>query len=361
MLSYFRAPEGEKAHDLIRQTRSVHWDLIPNEFGALVREMKLIQRWRPRFNVQHRRKRPYAFVRVTSEPAPRVMPVRRVIEDGSVYYGPFPAQSRLAEAVRDLTQVLGLRDCAGPTPMFFNDQMELFSPNRDPRCVRAELGTCLSPCAGGTSSREYRARLMRARAFLEAIDTTPVDTLEEKMRQAASRQEFEYAATLRDRAERLREFQEHLVAFRGRVESLSFVYRVPGWEGDDRLYFIRKGRIRAELPWRRGARDRSAARGAVREVFNGPDQAPAALEPDEAAEVLLIARWFRLNPAERGRTIKPRRWLAEERPAATGRPNSRLSSPHATPCTLATNGASAAAPLDDAVELALSHRLHGKT
>lgn len=362
LLSYFRAPDGEKAYDLIRQTRAVRWDLIPNEFGALVREMKLIQNWRPRFNVQHRRKRPYAFVRVTSEVAPRLMPVRRVVEDGSVYYGPFPAQSRLADAVRDLTQVLGLRDCAGPTPMFFNDQTELFPPNRDPRCVRAELGTCSYPCAGGTSSQGYGSRLVRARAFLEAWDTGPVDELEAKMRAAASECRFEYAARLRDRAERLREFQEHLIAFRGRVDSLSFVYRVPGWEGDERLYFIRKGRIRAELPWRKGSRDRVAAREAVREVFNSPDLAPAALEPDEAAEVLLIARWFRLHPAERARTIRPRRWLAEERPPPGSVVRARSGPPRAASLGVSesTRDRSAAAPLHDSVELALAHGLDGE-
>lgn len=354
LLSYFRASEGEKAYDLIRQTRTVRWDLIPNEFGALVREMKLIQRWRPRFNVQHRRKRPFAFVRITREPAPRVMPVRRIITDGSIYYGPFPAQARLAEAVRDLTQVLGLRDCAGPTPIFFDDQVELFPPERHPLCVRAELGNCLFPCAGGTSSREYEERLDRARAFLETTDTSPQDSLEATMRAAASRQDFEYAATLRDRAQRLRDFQEHLVAFRGQVESLSFLYRVPGWEGNDRLYFIRKGRIRAELPWRKGARNRRAARNMVRRVFTGPDLAPSALEPDEAAEVLLIARWFRMHPAERARTIRPRRWLAEEQPAFR-------SSPGRTPFLKAPPGeTSAPPPLHNPVELALAHGLDGE-
>ena len=337
LLSYFRAGPGEKAHDLMRETASIRWDYIPNEFGSLVREMKLIQRWRPRFNVQHKRKRPWVFVRITREKAPRVLPVRRVVEDASLYYGPFPAGLDLADAVRDLNQALGLRDCPSATSIHFADQEDLFGVDRAPACVRAELGSCLAPCAAVTSSARYQERLARARAFLEGRGVGPITRLEDAMREAAGGLNFEYAARLRDRAQRLREFQEHLAAFRGQVDSLSFVYRVPGWDGDDRLYLIRKGRVRAQLPWRAGARDRRRAARQVRQVFRGPDLSPAALEPEAAAEVLLVARWFRMHPAERARTIRWRRWLEEE-PAPTSGPPP---------------------PADDPVELALAHGLDG--
>ena len=97
LLSYFRAPRGEKAWELIRETSRIEWDNIPNEFSALVREMKLIQRQRPKFNVQHKRKKIYAFVKVTRERAPRVLPVTRVADDGATYYGPFPRVRQLAQ------------------------------------------------------------------------------------------------------------------------------------------------------------------------------------------------------------------------------------------------------------------------
>ncbi len=324
VLSYFRATRGEKAHELMNAARAIAWDYIPDEFGALVREMKLIQKWRPRFNVQHKQKRRYAFVKITSEKAPRLLPVSRVVEDGSTYYGPFPALLRLVDAARDLVQVLGLRDCAGATPILFADQTELFAVERTAHCLRAQLGSCLAPCAGGTSSGEYTKRLEVARAFLEGRSEDPIHILERRMDEAANKMEFEYASLLRDRADRLRLFSEHLSAFRGHVESLSFVYRVEGYEGGERLYLIRCGRIRKIFDKPQGRAQRLRVDDAVRAVFSGPDRAPSALEPEEAAEILLIARWFRLNPAERGRTVRPQRWLARYSAGHTPLPSSRV-------------------------------------
>jgi excinuclease ABC subunit C len=83
LLSYFRASKGEKSWDLMAETARIEWEYIPNEFFALIREMKLIQQWQPRYNVQHKRRRIYSFVKVTREPAPRVIPVTRIIEDGT--------------------------------------------------------------------------------------------------------------------------------------------------------------------------------------------------------------------------------------------------------------------------------------
>jgi excinuclease ABC subunit C len=133
------------------------------------------------------------------------------------------------------------------------------------------------------------------------------------MAAASARLDFEYAALLRDRLERLRSFRDELVAFRGRVEDLTFLYKVPGFDGDDRVYLIRQGRIRKELPLPKGKKARTAVRHAVEEVYGETDPGPAALDAQDAAEILLVARWFRLNPEERRRTVKPEVWLEEHR------------------------------------------------
>jgi excinuclease ABC subunit C len=314
LLSYFRAPRGEKSWDLIQETGRIEWDYIPNEFFALIREMKLIQRWQPRFNVQHRRRRMYAFVKVTREPAPRLLPVTRVIEDGATYYGPFPRVRAVADTVRELGQVLGLRDCLATTPVFFGDQLEMFEAGRVPHCIRADLRTCLAPCCGRPHAAEYRKAVGLARRFLEGKAEAPLADLERQMSDAAARLEFEYAALLRDRLERLRDFRDQLVAFRGTVEDLTFVYRVPGFHGDDRVYLIRRGRIRRELAHPKGRRARRTVARAVEEVFGEVDRGPGGLEPQDAAEILLVARWFERRPRERRRTLSPERWLAEKAP-----------------------------------------------
>ena len=100
LLSYFGAPPEEKANKLIRETDRIRWEYIPNEFSTLVREMRLIQRWQPRFNVQHKRKRMYAFVKLTREIAPRILLVTRAVPDGSLYFGPFPAVGKVGRIIR---------------------------------------------------------------------------------------------------------------------------------------------------------------------------------------------------------------------------------------------------------------------
>jgi excinuclease ABC subunit C len=309
LLSYFRASKGEKSWDLMAETARIEWEYIPNEFFALIREMKLIQQWQPRYNVQHKRRRIYSFVKVTREAAPRVLPVTRIIEDGATYYGPFPSVQQVAITVRELAHVLGLRDCPGTTPMFFEDQLEIFDPERPPRCIRADLRSCLAPCCGRTTAASYQEAVELARRFLEGRAEEPLAALERQMMDAAGRLEFEYAGILRDRLERLRFFRDELVAFRGRVEDLTFVYKVPGHEGDDRLYLIRRGRIRKELSQPRTRRARAEVDEIVQAVYEEVDTGPAALGAQEAAEILLVARWFRMKPEERRRTVKPKRWL----------------------------------------------------
>jgi excinuclease ABC subunit C len=315
LLSYFRAAKGEKAWELIHEASDVEWEYIPNEFAALVHEMKLIQRWQPRFNVQHKRKRIYAFVKVTAELAPRVVPVTRVAEDGATYYGPFPRVGALAHTVRELGHVLGLRDCPATTPVFYDDQLEFFQGGRPPRCLRADLNTCLAPCCGATSAGTYLRAVETARRFLEGRAEGPLREIQERMRESAERMDFEYAALLRDRLERLRRFRDDLVAFRGRVQDLSFVYRVPGFRGADRLYLIRRGRIRHEMPHPKSRKARERAARAIARVYSEADPGPEGLAPEDAAEILLVAQWFRLRPGERGRTLTPDRWLEEKRPA----------------------------------------------
>jgi excinuclease ABC subunit C len=310
LLSYFRADPREKAGKLIRSTLSVEWDYVPNEFSALVEEMRLIKRWRPRYNVEHKRRLSFAFIKITREPAPRVHAVGRVLPDGATYFGPFPRPKFLALTLGELSYVLGLRDCSGSIPVVFGDQLEMFERGSAPRCIRVQTGSCLGPCAGGCLSGEYMERVEFARRFLEGRSRKPLALLEAEIGRASEALEFEYAAILRDRHERLKTLQRELVAFRGRVDGLSFVYRVPGFKGDDRLYLIRKGMVAEDFPNPKGANGRARAAEKIETVFSAPTPDPGTLSPEAAAEILLVARWFRLREREMSRVLTPEEWLS---------------------------------------------------
>lgn len=310
LLSYFRAEPGQKAAKLIRNTLSIEWEYLPNEFSALVTEMRLIKRWRPRYNVEHKRKRSFAFIKVTREPAPRIFPVTRILPDEATYFGPFPRPRFLALTMGELAHVLGLRDCPGSIPIVFGDQLEMFERGRAPRCIRAHTGSCLGPCCGGCISADYTRNVETARRFLEGRSRQPLIALRREMKNASESMDFEYAAILRDRLERLATLQRELVAFRGRVEGLSLVYRVPGFNGDTRLYLIRKGLVEEEIPDPRGKAGRRRAAEKIETVFQAPPPDIAALTQEAASEILLVARWFRLREREMARAMTPQDWLS---------------------------------------------------
>jgi excinuclease ABC subunit C len=184
LLSYFRADRGEKAAEIIRHTHRIDWEYAPSEFAALLLEMRCIQRWRPPFNVEHKRDRGFCFVKLTREEAPRLLVVREVLDDGATYYGPFRGPARVREVVREVRDLLELRDCRGPTPMRFADQLDLFGADPQPLCMRADVSKCLAPCAGRCTKQEYTAQVELARRFLDGDADVPLTVCISSMRRS---------------------------------------------------------------------------------------------------------------------------------------------------------------------------------
>ena len=302
LLSYFRCayPE-EKGARILREATSIDWEYTPSEFAALLTELRLIKRLRPRFNVAMKRDaRHYAFIKLSRGSAPKLMVVRGAgSEDGGLYYGPFMGAQRIGEAVRELSDALGLRDCSLEQKMYFADQVDLFgAPARTPGCIRHEVRKCLGPCVGACTVNAYTERVALARAFLEGADDGPIERLRADMQLASDRMEFERAATLRDKLQRLEELREQFGRLRFAVETLSFLYTVRGHEGEDRLYLIRRGRVRAEIPAPQTPSDRKSLDVLVRSVYSPPERQTASVPTHEIDELLLLSSWFRRNPAE---------------------------------------------------------------
>jgi excinuclease ABC subunit C len=305
LLSYFRADRGDKAAEIISHTHHIEWEYAPSEFAALLVEMRSIQRWRPPFNVEHKRDRVFCFIKLTQEEAPRLLVVREVLDDGAIYFGPFRGPARVREVVREVQDLLELRDCRGSTRMRFADQLDLFAQmstpgvgaEPQPLCMRADLRKCLGPCAGRCTKSEYAAQVELAQRFFNGDADVPLTILRQRMDAAADRLQFEYAAELRDRMLRLEEARAELVALRGFIDSLSFVYEVRGHAADGLAYVIRRGSIREEcaLPDCDGSRRALVER--ARRLLNRRETF-TRVAPTQAAEILLLARWFRLRPDE---------------------------------------------------------------
>ena len=307
LLSYFRAKfPADKGARILREAATLEWEPLPSEFAALLRELRLIKQLRPRYNVAMKRDARYhAFVRISRGPAPRLQVVRGAgTDEHGTYFGPFRGAFQLGEAIRELNDALGLRDCALDTPMFFADQPDLMDlPSRTPGCIRHEIGRCLGPCVGAVREAEYEAAFAAARGFLEGAEDAPVRLLRSRMEQASETLDFERAAFWRDKLQRLEALREQFARLRFALESLSFTYVVPGVKGEDRAYVIRRGVVRAEGPAPRSAAEHAALEAKALEAPGGRTRVQAQTVPGhEVDEVLLVAGWFRKHAKELERT-----------------------------------------------------------
>lgn len=310
LLSYFRGAYPEhKGARIVREAAEIDWKYTPSEFAALLEELRQIKRFRPRFNVALKRDdRNYAFVKLTRTKAPRFAVVRSAgADERATYYGPFVGASQLREALRELSDALGLRDCALDGRMAYSDQAELFTrPARTPRCLRYEIGKCLGPCIGAVREDEYQGRVAQARNFLDGKESVLLEALQQAMEEASERLAFERAGALRDKLHRLESLREQFSRLRFGVEALTFAYRVPGVEGEDRVYLVRRGRVRAEVPLPQSPHEWGALRE-MAERLVAPDERSYAVPGHEVDELLLLTSWFKTRPDELRQTSPLRR------------------------------------------------------
>ena len=306
LLSYFRAafPEDKGAR-ILREAESIEWDYTPSEFSALLLELRHIKRHRPRFNVAMKSDdRNYCFVKVTPPPAPKLVVVRAPSTDeGGTYYGPFMGAVRVNEALRELNDVLGLRDCARDQKMHFADQEDLFqSFVRTPGCIRFEVKKCIGPCVGGCTVSQYDERLAMARAFLDGEDDSPLEYLKSEMEAASNGLLYERAAAFRDKLKRLEQLRLQFDRLTFAIEALSFVYNVPGHDGDDRVYLIRRGRVRAEVSAPRTTEAAADLLALIDAVYTPVEREGTSIPTHEIDELLLLSSWFKRFPSELAHT-----------------------------------------------------------
>jgi excinuclease ABC subunit C len=307
LLSYFRPRSRDpKAGRILQHARTLVWEIAPNEFAALLRELELIQRWQPRFNVHGqplRRRRTY--VCIGRHPAPYVFLSSKPPKNLVAQYGPVPAGERAREAVRWLNDAFGLRDCPQSQSMLFAEEQELFPVLRAAGCIRYEIGTCAGPCTGHCSQSAYAQHVDGAQGFLRGRDSGLLDTVERDMVAASVALAFERAAALRDRLESLRWLQERLEHLRHARERHSFVYRVEIERGTTVWYLIRHGQVIAATPVPNSEEQRRRASALIRSVYHSRMLFGDFVPSGEIESVLLVAAWFRRYKSERGRVLEP--------------------------------------------------------
>jgi len=228
LVTYFQGGASiRKECRIAGDTDRLVWEVVGHELASQLRELELIRRHQPRFNVKGRQPdRPLGYIFISREEAPRVRVARRVPKGVRYSWGPLAINWRIKDALEVANRYFKLSDCPASVPMHFADQGNLFSLELRPECLRHEMGTCLGPCAGECTRSQYTAQLRAARAFLDGRNPAPLAQLERELQNAADVYQYERAASLRDRLERLRYLHDRLEILREPPLPAQFIYPV---------------------------------------------------------------------------------------------------------------------------------------
>jgi DNA polymerase-3 subunit epsilon len=194
--SYFSGDGRAKVEELLDALERIDHVVCANDLEASVREVRLIQRHKPWYNRRGRDpERYYCYLKLTRERWPRLSIVRKPLDDGARYLGPFTSTGQAELAKEAIEDVVPLRRCT----------QTLSARKRGSPCVLLELHRCSGPCIGKADADEYAGHVAMLVRCLDGGDPNLLlAPLVEKMRRFAAERRYEQAAVTRDRLEALR-------------------------------------------------------------------------------------------------------------------------------------------------------------
>ena len=184
--SYFLANRDAKTTALVRKIKRIEHIITGNEYEALVLENTLIKKYNPHYNIDLKDGKSYPVIRVTKEDFPKVYKTRRIIKDGSSYYGPFPGVGSLQIYLDLIDKMYPLRKCATPLKM------------RKTPCLYYHIGRCKAPCCNKITKEEYNKYISEVQKLLSGDNEKLIKQTEKEMLSFSKELNFEKAAEKRD-------------------------------------------------------------------------------------------------------------------------------------------------------------------
>ncbi|AGW13312.1 excinuclease ABC subunit UvrC [Megalodesulfovibrio gigas] len=236
LASYFQRDDALplKTKSMLKVATSLDTLCTDTEKEALLLEASLIKKHRPRYNIVLRDDKQYALFKLEKKHQfPRLTITRRVVRDGSVYFGPFTSAKVARDAWKAIHQIFPLRRCSG----------HVFR-NRVRPCLYHHMGLCLGPCVYDVDVREYARMVERVEMLLAGRSRELIEVLEKQMHAAAEALEFEDAARLRDQVAAVRATVEQQVAVLTTEETVDVLALAQSEAGLGlALLFVRRGRL----------------------------------------------------------------------------------------------------------------------
>jgi len=229
--------EAHRIRQAIGRVADLEVTEVDSVSEALLLEANLIKRYRPRFNVRLKDDKSYPYIRITlGDDFPRIERTRRLVADGSRYFGPYASASSVDEAMNLVRRLFPFRTC---TIDIREGRRALARP-----CLLYYIKRCQAPCIEAISKEAYRADIRQVELFLEGDVDAVAEGLAGQMAEAAEREEYERAAVLRDKIraiERTMESQK-MAAFARTELDLAALARHDD-QAAVQLFAVRKGKM----------------------------------------------------------------------------------------------------------------------
>jgi excinuclease ABC subunit C len=202
--SYFQEgrPRDAKTARLVSQIADLETIITDSEVEALILESNLVKEYKPRYNINLKDDKTFPYIRVTKEAFPRIFPTRKLIRDGSRYFGPYTDATAMRELLKTVKQLFPLRSCN----LALTE--ETIQQGKFRVCLNYHIKKCHGPCEGHISREEYQRTIDFIVAFIEGKSTAVVEAMTREMHTAAAERKFEVAARLRDQVQAVQSFHQ---------------------------------------------------------------------------------------------------------------------------------------------------------
>ncbi len=280
--SYFHQSAGHSPRIALMVMKVARIDIIvtASEMEALLLEDNLIKEEQPGYNVLLKDDKNYPYLKITlKEKYPRLLLVRKVIKDGSAYFGPYVAVKTVRSTMRLIHKIFPLRQS--------RDDLDRKPPRRP--CLNHQMGRCLAPCAGKVTPDEYMAVVEQVTLFLKGQSDMLIKSLEELMWKASADEMFERAGRYRDQMESVKNLLERQTINRGSLADEDVIASVES-EGESiiKIFQVRGGKVRGERHFlfdQLDRLDRSEALGAfIRQFYTGSMEIPPVIVVNDIPE-----------------------------------------------------------------------------
>ena len=200
--SYFnKTQEYGKTRVLVRQIADIRYIVVDTELDALLLENNLIKKYQPKYNIQLKDDKTYPWICIKKEPFPRVFTTRRMIKDGSKYFGPYPSVKVVNTLLAFIRDVYPLRNCA------LDLSPKKIDEGKHKICLEYHLGNCKAPCVGKEQENTYTQYVTDIEHIVKGNIGDVIKSLKKKMMDHSANLEFEEAQEIKSKIETINRYK----------------------------------------------------------------------------------------------------------------------------------------------------------